>query len=909
MLDENGLLVLRKRYLLKNEQGEPAETPEGLFTRVARAIAQAEERYKGGERDRMAEAFYNMMAHLEFLPNSPTLMNAGRELGQLAACFVLPVEDSLDSIFDGVKLTAKIHQSGGGTGFSFSRLRPRGDIVASTMGVASGPVSFIKAFNMATEVVKQGGTRRGANMGILRIDHPDIEEFITIKKNPQELINFNLSVAVTDAFMQAFHRDEDFPLLNPRNGKEVRKVKARKLFRDVAESAWATGDPGVIFIDTVNRYNPTPHIGQMEATNPCVTKDTFIFTSAGPRQVCDLVGKATQLIVNGKTFNTDPEGFFRTGTRPVLQLQTKEGVSIKLTPDHRVLRVSSLTRFVTKTDWVEARNLSNGDKLILHNHRDFGEWPGQHTATEGYLIGLLLGDGTMKRDKAVISVWTKNRGSVSVMKKALACAATMPHRSDFKGFTSVKQGTEYRLSLIHIRRIAEALGLTAGHKTITPELEQCSSAFYRGFLRGIFDADGSVQGTQKKGVSIRLSQSDLQLLEAVQRMLLRLGIVSTIYPKRREKGLKSLPDGRGGYRDYCVREQHELVLSNDNLFRFDEEIGFSDRSKKHRLTQALSRYRRALNRERFVATVERLRDCGVEDVYDVRVPGINAFDGNGLNVHNCGEQPLLPYESCCLGSINLARLAKNGSVDWERLKELTHLGVRFLDNVIDMSRFPAHEIDAITRANRKIGLGVMGFAHLLIRTGILYDTREATAMGEEIMSFIQKESKIASRLLAESRGAFLNYKGSMWEKKNLLQRNATTTTVAPTGTLSIIAGTSSGIEPIYDIRYTRLLLGDIRVDMVDPLYEEMKDTSVQARKLFRKAYEVAPLDHLKIQSAFQKHVDNAVSKTINLPENATPETIADIYVEAHKMGLKGTTIFRDKSREYQILSCGTNQVC
>ncbi|HME45703.1 MAG TPA: adenosylcobalamin-dependent ribonucleoside-diphosphate reductase [Syntrophorhabdales bacterium] len=543
MLDENGLLVLRKRYLIKNEQGEPAETPEGLFTRVARAIAQAEERYKDGERDRMAEAFYNMMAHLEFLPNSPTLMNAGRELGQLAACFVLPVEDSLDSIFDGVKLTAKIHQSGGGTGFSFSRLRPRGDVVASTMGVASGPVSFIKAFNMATEVVKQGGTRRGANMGILRIDHPDIEEFITIKKNPQELINFNLSVAVTDAFMQAFHKDEDFPLLNPRNGKEVRKVKARKLFWDVAESAWATGDPGVIFIDTINRHNPTPHIGRMEATNPC------------------------------------------------------------------------------------------------------------------------------------------------------------------------------------------------------------------------------------------------------------------------------------------------------------------------------------------------------------------------------GEQPLLPYESCCLGSINLARLAKNGSVDWERLKELTHLGVRFLDNVIDMSRFPAHEIDAITRANRKIGLGVMGFAHLLIRTGILYDTPEAAAMGEEIMSFVQKESKIASRLLAESRGAFPNYRDSMWEKKNLLQRNATTTTVAPTGTLSIIAGTSSGIEPIYDIRYTRLLLGDIRVDMVDPLYEEMKDTSVQARKLFRKAYEVDPLDHLKIQSAFQKHVDNAVSKTINLPENATPETIVDIYAEAHKMGLKGTTIFRDKSREYQILSCGTNQVC
>ncbi len=543
MLDENALLVLKKRYLIKNEEGEPVETPDELFSRVGRAIAQAEDRYKDGAREQMAEAFYNMMAHLEFLPNSPTLMNAGRELGQLAACFVLPVEDSLDSIFDGVKLTAKIHQSGGGTGFSFSRLRPKGDTVASTMGVASGPVSFIKAFNMATEVIKQGGTRRGANMGILRIDHPDIEEFITIKKNPQELVNFNLSVAVTDAFMQAFHKDDDFPLVNPRNGKEVKRVKARKLLWDIAEAAWETGDPGVIFIDTINRSNPTPHIGQMEATNPC------------------------------------------------------------------------------------------------------------------------------------------------------------------------------------------------------------------------------------------------------------------------------------------------------------------------------------------------------------------------------GEQPLLPYESCCLGSINLVKLVRHGSVDWERLKELTHLGVRFLDNVIDMSRFPAPQIDAITRANRKIGLGVMGFAHLLIRMGILYDTAEAEAMGKKIMSFIQEESKIASRLLAGSRGPFPNYKGSMWEKKSLVQRNATTTTIAPTGTLSIIAGTSSGIEPIYDTRYTRLLLGDIRVEMVDPLYEEMKDMPAQARKLFRKAYEVAPLDHLKIQRTFQNHVDNAVSKTINLPENATPETILDIYVEAQRMGLKGTTVFRDKSREYQILSCGTNQVC
>lgn len=546
MLDQNALHVLKKRYFIKDEKGNPIETPEGFFARVAGSIARAEENYREGQREKMGEAFYQMLLNLEFLPNSPALMNAGRELGQLAACFVLPVEDSLDSIFDSVKRTAKIHQSGGGTGFSFSKLRPKDDIVASTMGVASGPVSFIRIFNMATEVIKQGGTRRGANMGMLRIDHPDIEEFVTVKRDPRELVNFNLSVAVSDAFMNAYKTDSEFPLISPRTEKVVKKVRARELFRLIAESAWDSGEPGVIFIDTINRFNPIPHIGEIEATNPC------------------------------------------------------------------------------------------------------------------------------------------------------------------------------------------------------------------------------------------------------------------------------------------------------------------------------------------------------------------------------GEQPLLPYESCCLGSINLSRMVKDNAIDWERLKELTYLGVRFLDNVIDVNKYPLPEIEKITKGNRKIGLGVMGFAHMLIKLGIPYDSQDAEKIGGQVMDFIQRESKIASKALADERGPFPNYRGSMWEKDNLLQRNATTTTIAPTGTLSIIAGTSSGIEPIYDITYTRILFGDIQVEITDPLYAEMKGRQGESEKilkLFRKAYQISPFDHLKIQRAFQNHVDNAVSKTINLPESATPETILNIYLEAHRMGLKGTTVFRDRSRDYQVLSCGAHQVC
>ncbi len=516
-----------------------------MFLRVAGHVASAEKGLDPGEREKLADSFFRMMNDLEFLPNSPTLMNAGRELGQLAACFVLPVEDSLDSIFESVKETAKIHQTGGGTGFSFSKLRPEGDVVRSTMGAASGPVSFIRVFNMATEVIKQGGTRRGANMGVLRIDHPDIEEFINVKNDPRELTNFNLSVAVTDAFMEACEKDGTFALVSPRNNKEIKRLHAGDLLDLIARCAWGSGEPGLIFIDIINRANPTPHIGAIEACNPC------------------------------------------------------------------------------------------------------------------------------------------------------------------------------------------------------------------------------------------------------------------------------------------------------------------------------------------------------------------------------GEMPLLPYESCCLGSINLARIVREGSIDREKLRGLTHLAVRFLDDVIDAGRYPFAAVEGMTKANRKIGLGVMGFAHMLILLGIPYDSENAVRIANDIMGFIETESKDASRALAQERGVFPNYRGSIWEKQGLPQRNATTTTIAPTGTLSIIAGTSSGIEPVYDVQYSRVLFGGLCVDVTDPLYAQMKGAAAGAdlERLFRKAHDVGPDWHLAIQKAFQDHVDNAVSKTINLPAQATPQEIRGIYLKAHKMGLKGITVFRDTSRDAQVLSCRAHQVC
>ncbi|CBE68239.1 Ribonucleoside-diphosphate reductase [Candidatus Methylomirabilis oxygeniifera] len=949
---ESAIRVLKERYLIRDATGVK-ETPEEMCWRVAVAIAKAEGQWGRSEAEalQVAESFYDVMVDGKFLPNSPTMMNAGKENGmQYSACFVLPVEDSMEGIFEAVKRAAIIHQSGGGTGFAFSRLRPKDTLVKSTGGKASGPISFLRVFNAATEAVKQGGARRGANMGILKVDHPDILEFIDCKLDGG-ITNFNISVATTDTFMDALAKDETYELIDPHTKLVTRHLPAREVFQRMVQAAWRTGDPGMIFIDRINASpsNPIPQDELIEATNPCVPGDTWIMTDVGPRQVRDLLGKPFRAIVDGTGHASGLDGFFKTGTRPLVRLRTVEGYSLRLTADHRVRRVTRLTRYASVTEWTEAGQLRPGDRVLLHDHRELTGWGGAYTEGEGYLVGLLVGDGTLKSDKAVLSVWCPEvvavangpseigeSGTWAVMQTAWKYAESLPHRSDFRGWLPVPGRTEFRLSLAYLKKLAGEMGMAPGRKDITPIMEQASSAFYQGFLRGLFDADGSVQGSQKKGVSIRLSQSDRERLLATQRMLLRLGIVSTLYEGRRPSQVRLLPDQRGGQRGYATAEQHELVISGDNLLRFAERVGFSDSDKALRLRALCSAYRRTVNRERFTARVVSVTDAGTEDVYDVQVPGIHAFDANGLYAHNCGEQPLGPNDACNLGSINLARFylpsipadaRVTERIDWVGLEQVVRTAVRFLDDVIDVNPYPLQDITEEVRNNRRIGLGVMGWADLLLELGVPYDSDEAVTLGNEIMGFIRRIGHDASEKLAEARGPFPRWSRSIYKGGKPI-RNSTVTTIAPTGTISIIVGCSSGIEPIFAVAFSHIV-GDRHLTFVNPIFEEvakrrgfyseelmrrvaergtvrgLEGVPEDVQRVFVTAHEIEPARHVKMQAAFQKQTDNGVSKTINLPNSATPEDIAKAYMMAYELGCLGITVFRDGCKGTQVLHLGT----
>lgn len=782
-----------KKYRLKNKQGQPIDVAiDDTYQRVARALSDTE-----STTEKRAFWYERFLWALRrgAIPAGRITSNAGalehKPATSTINCTVSGiVEDSMNGILEKVHEAGLTLKAGCGIGYEFSSLRPKGAFVAGAGAYTSGPLSFMDIYDKMCFTVSSAGGRRGAQMATFDISHPDVVDFIKAKREAGRLRQFNLSCLITREFMEAVKNDSDwrlaFPITQfeanadginltlapdivwrewPIKNKYVTRedgrvacrvyktIKARRLWDVIMTSTYDYAEPGFILIDRVNEMNNNWWCENIRATNPCVTADTWVMTTEGARRVNDLVGLEFTALVDGVPHRTTGAGFFKTGNKVVYQLTTNEGFSLKLTEDHRILKAANGQR--AQTAWIEARKLKAGDSIVLNNHREVSGWAGAGTSEQGYLLGLLVGDGVLKKEQAVLSVW-QHAGAESIRGAVTEAAAALKTRADHQGWHAVAGRNEFRFKSADLRILALNFGM-AQQKTVTPEIEESSSAFYRGFLRGLFDADGSVQGTQDKGVSIRLAQSNQPLLESVQRMLARLGIVSTLYTNRREAQLKSLPNGKGGYKDYPVQAQHELVIANDNLIRFHDAIGFADEAKQSRLTLLISQYRRCPNRETFVATVKALTPCGLEDVYDVQVPGINAFDANGLYAHNCGEQPLPPYGACLLGSVNLTSFVRDpftesAHFDWDEYREVIRIFTRMLDNVVDVNGLPLPQQQEEIIRKRRHGMGYLGLGSTLTLLRMTYGSPDSVTFTDEVTRVMAEEGWNVGVALAEEKG-------------------------------------------------------------------------------------------------------------------------------------------------------------
>ena len=974
VLTESAITVLERRYLAKDQEGKVLEDADGMFRRVARDLSMADLEYGAGEEERRTteDKFYRAMRTLEVLPNSPTLMNAGRDLQQLSACFVLPIDDTLDSIFEKVKQTALIHKSGGGTGFSFSRLRPSGDKVGSTGGVASGPVSFIRTFDTATDVVKQGGTRRGANMAILNVDHPDIMAFIESKKDKASLQNFNISIAVTSEFMERAKRGEDYDLVNPRTGKITGQLNARRVFEKATELAWETGDPGLVFLDRINQDNPNPQLGKIESTNPCFAGEVRLATDHGLLTFNDLYldqpdisvltdNRAATLQASISGGNTDVATLCEAGvtlrravpvflTRtnwPVFKLETDLGFEVIATEDHK---------FFTPEGPKALHEINPGDEVLIQSGK--GVWSQDDLLPEF--------DTSNKLRSRLPKKWSRELGEMLgwVTSNGWTGHETPEHRRTPNAPTDLVSSNEEKDTLAHkfqtlikqwlgtdgpsIERdadlpLGEESSLNDFLKSLGVDIENEPSknvphSIWRapretvlGFLSALFTADGTLNARSHNApCAVRLANNSKKLLNEVQLLLINEGIVSKLHHPS-ESNEKSMSSSRG---------HHELVIDGQSRDRFLSEIGFLAPSKQDKAAAFLQAAQPLSSQDPFTDRIRSITFCRYADVYCTTEPETHTIVANGLVAAQCGEQPLLPYESCNLASINLARMVRyeNGrpQIDWDALERTITTTVHMLDNVVDRNTYPVPEIEEMSKKTRRIGLGVMGFADMLIQMGVKYDSNEALNIAEDLMARIQRTTLDASSGLAIARGAFPAWEESIYniqdsEERPRLIRNSAPTTIAPTGTISIIAGASSGIEPLFALSYVRNVMDNTRMVEGYPYFEAVArsegfyseelmnelartgtlqglDSKFQVpdwvKGIFRTSHDIDPGWHVRMQATFQAHTDNAVSKTINFPEDATVDDVAQAYMAAYDLNCKGITVYRDGSKANQVLSTG-----
>ncbi|MFH1785181.1 MAG: ATP cone domain-containing protein [Candidatus Micrarchaeota archaeon] len=916
----NSIQVLERRYLLKDETGKTIETPSGLFRRVARHLASNETNYGADETvtKRYEDAFYQVMTNFEFLPNSPALMNAGTGIGQLSACFVLPVKDDIEQIFESVKHQAIIHKTGGGTGFCFSYLRPKGDFVKSTAGVASGPISFMSAFDNATNVIKQGGKRRGANMATLHVWHPDVEEFITMKQTPGVMENFNVSVMADNNFMKAVETNSEYNLINPRSREPIRKVNARSLFKLIAYSAWKSAEPGLLFIDEINAKNPTPD-DEIHATNPCISKDAIVTTNEGLIEMERVHNPLHVLGDDGNYHRITWHG--KTGEKDVYLVTTKAGYELKATENHK---------FMTENGWKELKELSKDDRLVLQKEGKFGI--NSIDREMALMLGWLIGDGHMSKEAEDVIFYfgAEEKHELLPLFKAYL------DNVNKKDVMPIKDKTETRLKYSsRIAKMFHDLGVryhTAAQKEVPSSVFQLDEKSMATFLSALFAADGSVQGSKEKGISIRLASNSTKLLKQVQVLLLQFGIVSKVYFERRKVHTTVLPDTNREPKEYQCDAQHELIISRASMFKFMERIGFAISAKNKKFEKLKPN---EVYDDNIDTSIESVRHCGVEPVYDLTEPVTHSFSANGLIIHNCGEVPMPDYESCNLGSINLVKFVEfdwsktnwKNKVNWTKLRYVVRIAFQFLDNVIDLNKYPIPQIKEQTLRNRRIGLGVMGFARMLFKMGIRYDSDLGYEVGQEMMKFIQEEARKMSHELGRARGSFPNFSNSPLSKEYDAMRNATCSSIAPTGTISMISNTSSGIEPVFALSFLKTVRagqyyycddifehvmkvrGLYSQELMQRIMEEgtiahMDEIPDDVKEVFRVSHDISPEAHVLMQAAFQKHVDLAVSKTINMPASATVEDVENVYMLAWKNACKGITIYRDSSRSEQVLHIG-----
>ena len=854
----------------------------------------------------------------------------------------------------------------------------------------SGPINTLRyVYSPVLRVVRQGGTRRGAGMATISVSHPDVLDFLTAKDLDREasegdISTFNISILVSVAFWDTLQANAIWPLaaqevpgkyyLAEQPGEFAGKwpelpdraedgargvpmyqvgdqtgIPAAWLWDQVAQHAWSTGEPGLIFVDRINEYSALKNLGeryQIRSTNPCVTAETWVSTAMGARQVSDLIGKDFCATVNGQSFNA-PGGFWLTGIKPVLKVRTKRGYELRLTENHRLLKVTQQTRDEQRTEWAETGSLATGDRIMLSDHRSTQGWAGRGNHSEGWLLGSLIGDGTFITDKArpmaALGFWGDERIKVAdqaeARLRALDQSAAGSLKKLWRGNDEARN--RIRISSEALAELAAKFGVVHRRKTLTDQIEQGGYEFYRGVLQGLFDADGGVQGNRKNGVNVRLAQSDLALLGRVQRMLARLGILSTLLPERRAAG-RALPDGKGGLSEYNVKAQHELLISGSNLQVFAEQVGFGEPRKAALLAEHLAGYTRILNRERFSDEIVSIEPDGEAAVYDVTVEEVHAFDANCILAHNCGEIPLTVGEPCDLGAINLAAYVQDSHFDFQTFREDTRTCVRFLDDVLDVNVFALEDNRVASQDLRRLGLGVMGLADALIKLGLRYDNEAGREMIYDIMSALREEAVAESERLGAERGHYAVYQRHEAKMPHAPRRNVAVLTVAPTGTTSMLMGVSSGIEPVFSPFIWRKIGSEYRA-LLAPLFVELLESYPPApnmeragkwdwdkvteavsenhgsavglsfipdalQQVFVCAHDIAPLEHVRMQGAVQRAFDeegfagNSLSKTINLPNSATVQDVQDAYSEAYRTGCKGITVYRDGSRQFQVLS-------